>query len=110
MKKKLLPIVSHNEMKEREEKKEIDFSTCPYCGSPMRLRLVRDDRHGNVRPSGYFMAAYDSVQFICTFCRSTSPIICLTNQIIDEEKVKERMINEYIECDYDEDEEEESND
>lgn len=87
----------------------IDFETCPYCGSPMRLTLVQD-RSATARYSGYYRSSFESVQFTCGFCRSKSPAISLTPQIIDEEKVKERIIKEYIDCDCDEDEEEENDD
>ena len=109
MNRNLLPIVSHKEVTQKTEKKEIDFETCPYCGSPMRLKLVQD-RSATARYTGYYRSSYESVQFICVFCRSTSPAISLTPQIIDEEKVKERIIKEYIDCDCDEDEEEENDD
>lgn len=104
-----LPIVSHEEVKEKTEKKEIDFETCPYCGGQMRLKLIQD-RSATARYTGYYRSSYESVQFICSFCRSTSPAVSLTPQIIDEEKVKEIIIKEVIECDYDEDEEEENDD
>lgn len=98
------------EMEKHQEVNKIEFDTCPYCGATMRLRLVQDQMPGNVRQTGYYRATYDAVQYICGFCRSTSPIVYLTAELLDEEKVKERMIKEYIECDCDEDEEEESND
>ena len=110
MKKNLLPIVSHEEVTEKTEEKEIDFESCPYCGSPMRIRLVPDRPSNKVYSSGYCRSAYDSVVFICGWCKSTSPIIHLTPQLIDKEKVKELIIREYIECDCDKDGEEEIND
>lgn len=110
MKKKLLPIISHDEAIKKEEEKKIDFETCPHCGGSMRMKLVQDRPDNTVYSSVYHRPRYDSVQFICGFCRSTSPVIGLTPDIIDTEKVKKRIIKECIEYDCDEDEEEESND
>ena len=108
MKRKLLPIVSHEEVTEKTEKKEIDFETCPYCGGPMRLRLCRYDE-GRLG-TGYHRSSYDAVHYICSFCESTSPKIYLTSLIIDADKVKERLKKEYIDRDYEYEDEEEEND
>lgn len=106
MKKKMLQMVSHEELTEKTEKKEIDFETCPYCGGVMRVKLCMKER-GSYYQRGYYDTTYDRVHFVCNFCGSTSPKLYLTPQIIDEDKVKERIIKEYIELNYDEDEDEE---
>lgn len=114
---KYMPIPSRDERKEMKESKtktkksersDINVENCPYCGGEMRLKLCTDDRR--LVGSAYYRSTYDSVQFKCGFCGSTSPKIYLTPDILDKDKIKDLMIKEYIEFDCDEDEEEENDD